>query len=200
MISVYNIKPKFQQLLKPVLDAMYRAGFTANGITWLAIFLSAGTGLFCWIFPVKTALLLLPLALLFRMVLNALDGMMARTYKMQSRRGEVLNELGDIISDIFIFAPIGMLFQIDLMPLVVFLLLSIINEFAGILGKAVAGERRYEGPMGKSDRALVIGLFSLITFFTPALLPYSNYLFAGIVLLLIISTGVRIRKMLKDNV
>jgi CDP-diacylglycerol--glycerol-3-phosphate 3-phosphatidyltransferase len=139
---------------------------------------------------------MLPLALLLRMALNALDGMMARTYNMQSKAGEVLNEIGDVISDLFIFAPIGILFKIDPIILIVFLLLSAVNEFAGILGKAVSGERRYEGPMGKSDRALVIGLVALISFFSEALLPYTNYIFGVILVLLIISTAVRIRKTL----
>jgi len=197
MISVYQIKPKFQQLLKPLLDAMYRAGFTANGITWMAIILSVGTGIFCWCYPGKTALLIMPLALLIRMALNALDGMMARLYNMQSTAGEVLNELGDVVSDVFIFAPTGVLFGVNPILLIAFLLLSMVNEYAGILGKAVSGERRYEGPMGKSDRALVVGVFSLIACFTDALLPYSNYLFGAVLFLLCLSTGVRIRNMLK---
>ena len=196
MISVYKIKPKFQQLLKPILDAMYRMGFTANSITWMAIALSIFTGIFCWFYPGKTAMLILPMALLLRMALNALDGMMARTYNMQSKAGEVLNEIGDVISDLCIFAPIGILFKLDPIILVVFLLLSAVNEFAGILGKAVSGERRYEGPMGKSDRALVIGLIALISFFSEVLLPYTNYIFGVVLALLIISTAVRIRKTL----
>jgi CDP-diacylglycerol--glycerol-3-phosphate 3-phosphatidyltransferase len=197
MISVYKIKPAFQQLLKPVLHFLYKIGFTANGITWLAILLSIGTGLFCWFYPNHFALLILPLALLLRMALNALDGMMARTYNMQSKKGEILNELGDLISDFIMFAPLLMLFKLNIFLLIGFLFLSMVNEYTGILGKAVSGERRYEGPMGKSDRALIVGLFSLITFFTDALLPYSNYLFIVILVLLIISTGVRIAKTLK---
>ncbi len=199
MISVYNIKPKFQQLLKPVLQAMYRAGFTANGITWMAVLLSLFTGVYCWFFPGKAAFVILPIALLLRMALNALDGMMARTYHMQSKSGEVLNELGDVVSDMFMFAPVGELFHVDSRLFVSFLLLSAVNEFAGILGKAVSGERRYEGPMGKSDRALVIGLVALISFFSPILLPYTNYIFGVILLLLLISTATRIRKTLSKT-
>ena len=199
MISVYNIKPKFQQLLKPVLQAMYRAGFTANGITWMAVLLSLFTGVYCWFFPGKAAFVILPIALLLRMALNALDGMMARTYHMQSKSGEVLNELGDVVSDMFMFAPVGELFHVDSRLFVSFLLLSAVNEFAGILGKAVSGERRYEGPMGKSDRALVIGLVALISFFSPILLPFTNYIFAVILLLLLISTATRIRKTLSKT-
>ncbi|MBA2612261.1 MAG: CDP-alcohol phosphatidyltransferase family protein [Bacteroidetes bacterium] len=198
MISFYQIKPKFQQLLKPVLSGLYKLGISANMITWAAILLSVGTGILTWMHPYGKVFLILPLALLVRMALNALDGMMARTYNMQSKAGEVLNELGDVISDLFIFIPLGKLFSLNIYVCLLFLFLSVINEYAGILGKAVSGARRYEGPMGKSDRAFVVGLISLILLFTKALLPYLDIVFMAINLLLVISTSVRIYKTLKQ--
>src|SRR5690606_19623268 len=105
--------------------------------------------------------LALPVGLLLRMALNALDGMMARTYYQQSKAGEVLNEIGDIVSDIFIFFPL-LIFEGQIVYLIViFICLSIINEFAGLIGKVVSGERRYDGPMGKSDRAFIMGLYGI---------------------------------------
>ena len=64
-------------------------------------------GFSLWFHPdYRWGLLLVPIGLLIRMALNALDGMMARTYNMQSKLGEVLNEIGDVISDLFIFIPL----------------------------------------------------------------------------------------------
>ncbi len=194
MISIYKIKPKFQQLLMPVLKMLHKIGVTANMITWFAILLSTGTGVLIYFYPGKFALVLLPISLLLRMALNALDGMMARTYNMQSKKGEVLNELGDVVSDFIMFYPIGVLFNLNDLILLAFLFLSLINEYAGILGKAVSGERRYEGPMGKSDRAFVVGLFSLLTYFIPSLNSFSDYIFYVVVILLITSTLIRINK------
>lgn len=199
MISVYQIKPKFQQLLKPVLTALYKIGITANAITWSAIILSLLTGIILWMHPYGKSFLILPFSLLLRMALNALDGMMARTYNMQSKSGEVLNELGDVISDLFIFIPLLKLFSLNVYVLLLFLFLSVINEYSGILGKAITGVRRYEGPMGKSDRAFVVGLLSLILFFSKFLLAYLDVLFLIFSLLLVISTGVRIFKTLKPQ-
>jgi CDP-diacylglycerol--glycerol-3-phosphate 3-phosphatidyltransferase len=45
------------------------------------------------------------------------------------------------------------------MGLIVFL--ATLAEFAGALGPLIGASRRYEGPMGKSDRALVFGAFAL---------------------------------------
>lgn len=194
MISIYKIKPKFQSLLMPVLDGLYKLGVTANMITWAAILLSVGTGVFTYFFPYQLALLILPISLFLRMALNALDGMMARIHNMQSKKGEVLNELGDVVSDFIMFYPIGVLFNLNDLILLAFLFLALINEYAGILGKAVSGERRYDGPMGKSDRALLVGLFSLVLYFFPSMISFGEIVFYIVAFLLTISTLVRINK------
>jgi len=197
MISIYNIKPKFQQLLQPVLRVLHKAGFTANQITTASLILSLIIGILFW-FAADYPLffLVLPIGLFLRMALNALDGMMARTYHQQSKKGEVLNELGDVVSDLFIFFPLIRFEHAALYWVVAFIYLSIVNEFAGILGKAVSGERRYEGPMGKSDRAFVMGIYGLLCFFQVGFQPYSSYIFLFLIVLLLISTITRIKKML----
>jgi CDP-diacylglycerol--glycerol-3-phosphate 3-phosphatidyltransferase len=43
------------------------------------------------------------------------------------------------------------------------------------MGKVIGGERRYDGPMGKSDRALVFGLLCLLVLFFPVVLNYVFY-------------------------
>lgn len=196
MISIYNIKPKFQQLLRPVLAKLYKMGVTANGITWSAIVLSFTVGgLFYWK-PSGFMLIVLPVSLLVRMALNALDGMMAREYKMQSKKGELLNELGDILADIAMFLPLVLLQGLHPLVLFGFVILGVVNEFTGVLAKAINGERRYDGPMGKSDRALLVGVTLLLLYFFPEIKAALNYVFGAGSLLLVISTAVRIKKTL----
>jgi CDP-diacylglycerol--glycerol-3-phosphate 3-phosphatidyltransferase len=137
---------------------------------------------------------LLPLFLLFRMALNALDGMMARQFQLQSKKGAVLNEIGDVLSDLALYYPLVKLFEImDHEWIWCFLLLSVINEFAGLLGQALGGERRYDGPMGKSDRALVIGLLCILSWFGLSLQNYFSWIFLSIFILLLISTYKRLK-------
>lgn len=198
MISIYNIKPKFQELLKPVLVLLHQLGITANQITISSILLSLIIGIGFWFADKNVAFfLILPFGLLLRMALNALDGMMARTYNQQSKKGEVLNEIGDIISDLFVFFPLLKFEQEIFYLIVTFICLSIINEFAGVLGKVVSNERRYEGPMGKSDRALILGIYGILSYFLINFNKFSIYIFSVIILLLILSTMIRIKKSLK---
>ncbi len=200
MISIYKLKPKFQQLLTPILLSLHKLKITANQITISSIVLSAIIAIFFWNADFNKWLFLsLPIGLLFRMALNALDGMMARKFNQTSKLGEVLNEVGDIFSDVMIFFPL-LKFQTESIYLVVFfIVLSVINEFAGLLGKVVGINRRYDGPVGKSDRALLLGVYGLISFLGVQLNSYSKYIFGVILSLLLLSTFIRLKKALNES-
>ena len=195
MISVYKLKPRFQQLLHPLSVWLHQKKVTANQITLVAIAFSLGIGILFWKASTTPLFFLaLPIGLLVRMILNALDGMMAREFGQTSRLGEVLNELGDVVSDVFIFFPLLKYHPESLYLIVIFIVLSVLNEFAGIMGKVLGGERRYEGPMGKSDRALLIGVYGLIAYLGISIHPYSQIIFAVVIVLLLLSTFVRLKK------
>lgn len=199
MISVYQLKPKFQQLLNPVLLFLHRQKVTANQITIASIILSLIIGLLFWnADSYHWFFLSLPVGLLLRMALNALDGMMARKFNQMSKLGEVLNEVGDIISDVIIFIPLLKFQPGSLYLIVVFIVLSVINEFAGLLGKAIGKDRRYDGPMGKSDRALLLGIYGIVAFIGVNISGYSNYIFGAVILFLLLSTFTRLKKALND--
>jgi CDP-diacylglycerol--glycerol-3-phosphate 3-phosphatidyltransferase len=195
MISVYNIKPKFQQLIKPVMEFMHRKKFTPNHVTLLALFGSILTGGYVYLNDGWGYLVVVPVYLFIRMALNAIDGMMARAYNQQSPLGEVLNELGDVLADLAIFYPLLLKFGMDKHPhvLVFFIALMIINEFVGILSKAMGGTRRYDGPMGKSDRALFFGLLCFVIFCFPMVFPGIYYLIILVILAMLVSTVLRIK-------
>jgi len=91
MPSVYDLKSRFQQLLKPVVSALHRKGVTANQVTISALILSLCIGLAFWHADAYPLLfLVLPIGLLLRMALNAIDGMIARQYDQQTKLGRFL--------------------------------------------------------------------------------------------------------------
>lgn len=197
MISIYNLKPKFQALLKPVLAFLHSKGVTANQITLASVVWSFIIAVFFWFADSNSYFFLaLPIGLFVRMALNALDGMMARIYNQQSKLGEILNELGDVISDCVLFLPLLKYEPNSLYLIAIFICLSIINEFAGVLAKVISGERRYDGPMGKSDRAFMIGLYGLLSFFGFNQFSFSPYIFLCLILLVSLSTFIRLKKSL----
>lgn len=162
MHSVYAFKPRFQSLLRPLSRWLARSGVTANQVTVLAMLLSAamGAAIAAWAGQ-RWPLLILPGVLLIRMALNALDGMLAREHNMQSRLGAVLNELGDVLSDGALYLPLALVPGMPAAMIAVLVLLAVIGEMAGVIGVQIGGRRRYDGPLGKSDRALALSLLSL---------------------------------------
>ncbi len=197
MPSIYDLKPAFQQLLRPILHMLIQAKVTPNQITLVALFLSLAGGLMLLFFrPTPWALIVMPILLFVRMALNALDGMLARECQLASQSGEILNELGDVISDAFLYAPLVLYLPPTLANwafLFMFLFLAQLSEFCGILAKCVTGVRRYEGPMGKSDRAFLIGLFCIALYFWPPVIYYSAWIFGIASVLLAWSAYNRIR-------
>lgn len=167
MPSVYDLKPKFQNLLRPLVRLLAGIGVTANMITCTALLGSIAYGV--WIYqpfadhgPNPYPYLLLGLFLFIRMALNAIDGMLAREHGQQSLLGAYLNELGDVISDAALYLPFLDLLEPGL-GWVLMIGLCCLTEFVGILGKTIGGSRRYDGPFGKSDRAVFFGALGLFT-------------------------------------
>jgi CDP-diacylglycerol--glycerol-3-phosphate 3-phosphatidyltransferase len=163
MPSVYDLKPAFQNLLRPPCRWLARIGVTPNQITLAALFLSLATGaLLAWRAAHPGWFLLLPPVLLLRMALNALDGMLAREHRMQSRLGAILNELGDVLADAALYLPFALLPGVWPGLAVGVVVLAVISEMAGVVAVQIGASRRYDGPMGKSDRALALGAAGLL--------------------------------------
>jgi CDP-diacylglycerol---glycerol-3-phosphate 3-phosphatidyltransferase len=85
MPSIYQLKPAFQNLLRPFVQLLYKSGITANQVTLLAMLISTCLGYFLYqhylAHPISGLLLLFPLWMLIRMAFNAIDGMLAREFK-----------------------------------------------------------------------------------------------------------------------
>ena len=132
-------------------------------MTVAAAVLSLATGALVAVYPnSRGVLLLVPAVLFVRMALNAIDGMLAREHAMKSRRGAVLNELGDVIADAGLYLPLALVPGVPAALLTVVVVLGVISEMAGVVAVQIGAERRYDGPLGKSDRAFAFGLIAFL--------------------------------------
>ena len=162
-MSVYDLKPAFQNLLRPLCKSLAKAGVTANQVTIAAAVVSILAGLVFAFFPgSKWAAFLIPLTLFVRMALNAIDGMLAREHSMESKLGSILNELGDVISDAALYLPFALVPGISPALIVTAVVLALLTEMAGVVAVQIGATRRYDGPMGKSDRAAAFGALALL--------------------------------------
>ncbi len=120
-----------------------------------------GGALALW--PERTALWFgLPLFLLLRMALNAIDGMLATATGNKTPLGALLNELCDQVSDAALYLPFALAAGVIPALVVGVVLAALLAEFSGVLAQTIGAPRGFEGPMGKSDRAFAFGLIALL--------------------------------------
>jgi CDP-diacylglycerol--glycerol-3-phosphate 3-phosphatidyltransferase len=188
MISTYQLKSRFQALLRPLAGRLHRAGITANQVTVAACVISLALGFTAIALPDHNYLfLLISLWCLLRMAANALDGMLAREFGQASPLGAMLNELGDVISDISLYLPFAFVAGSKPWLVVIVIGLAACSELAGWLGSVTRNERGNHGPMGKSDRALVFGVIALLIGGGVAVESFINLLWLVTALLLLIT-------------
>jgi len=180
-MSLYQLKTQFQNQLRPISNTLVEQNITANQVTVSAVLLSIGTA---YVIAKPAAeqqrlWLLLPSSLFVRMALNAIDGMMAREHGQASRLGAVLNEVGDMVADTALLASLAPhilthhINDKEQQTLIVnlptnistsqhhitaLIALSVGTELLGVTSNAMLGVRANQGPLGKSDRAFLLGM------------------------------------------
>ncbi len=201
MASIYDFKARFQALLRPLVRALAGAGVTANQVTIAAVLLSGATGAWLtWSQGARAALFGVPIVLFVRMALNAVDGMLAREHQQKSRLGAVLNELGDVVADAMLYLPFASLVGLPAGLVVLVVVLAIISEMTGVVAIQIGASRRYDGPMGKSDRAFVFGALALALALGAPRVPWTDWLFMAVAVLLVITIWNRARRALAEGV
>ncbi|MEC8124207.1 MAG: CDP-alcohol phosphatidyltransferase family protein [Pseudomonadota bacterium] len=171
MPSIYQLKPAFQNLLRPLVQWLFKRGVTANQVTLFTMFISLALSIFLYLYylnhPVNWWLLLFPLWMLIRMAFNAIDGMLAREFNQQSNLGAFYNELSDVIADTALYVCLIAFAFIHAKLLLLVAFLAILSEYTGVMAPLIGQQRRYDGPMGKSDRAFWFSLIAVVIVFFP---------------------------------
>lgn len=186
MATLYDIKPWFQSLLRPKVDELAAHGLTANEVTLATLGMSLAVGALLWLFPNSSiVLLLLVVALGLRMALNAVDGMLAREHGQKSALGALLNEIADLASDAALYMPLALVDGVPAALAIIAASLGLVVEGAGLAAVQIGAPRGYQGPMGKSDRALAFGLLAFLL-----ALGLAGTLLSSLILLVIIALAV----------
>ncbi len=201
MPTIYDLKPSFQRLLHPVCDWLARHGITPNQLTVGTAVMSLAQGLWLTLAPgARLPLLVLPLVLFVRMGLNAIDGMLAKDNGLQTRLGALLNELGDVVSDIVLYLPFALIPGVNPVLVLLMVIVGIITEMAGVVTVQIGASRRYDGPLGKSDRAF---LFGCIAFMLGVGIKPGIWIDVVLTVGLLLSSSTiynRVRRGLKENI
>ena len=198
-MTIYQLKEAFQNLLRPIVKQLFKQKITANQVTIAASLSSIAVGLVIWFFhDVNQVFLIIPFFMIFRMGLNAIDGMLAKEHDMKSDLGLILNEMGDVISDTALYIPFIKIEVFNPALIIMITILAIFTEMIGVIATQIGASRRYDGPMGKSDRAFFFGLVALLYGLEANITEFGNWALIAVTILLIVTVFNRAYQALKE--
>ena len=176
-MGIYTTKSKWQRALQPIVDFCVARHIHPNVFTYSALILSLIAALAFYLANLNKNWLWIVLpCVLIRLLLNLMDGQVARALNLADDWGEVKNEFGDRIADALIFGAIGLSGYIETGLALVALTLILLVSYLGILGKALGGQRVYGGLFGKGDRMISLAVFTLYPAWTGKLASYNYFL------------------------
>jgi CDP-diacylglycerol---glycerol-3-phosphate 3-phosphatidyltransferase len=197
-VDLYRSKSAIAHGLEPVLDRLGRLGVSPDALTLAAIPVGCVAGALLLLSPsVPAVLLLIPVLAGVRLVLNLLDGALARRTDRMHPRGELYNELGDRLADIAFLAPVAFLPGAHQATVLLGVVGAIFASFVGLVPRAAGGERIYRGILSKPGRMILLAGFAVAAFVIgpEAWGPFGPLLLAGTVLTALERIVVGIRRL-----
>src|SRR5690242_13480660 len=142
-----------------------RLGISADVISYASIGFAVLAAICFWrVRDYSFLLLIAPLFCFLRLWCNMLDGMVALAAGQASRRGEIINDLPDRISDVLIF--VGAAHSGWMHPFFGYwaAIMSLGTAYVGMLGQAVGVQREFSGWMSKPWRMVVLALGAWLSY------------------------------------
>ena len=143
-----------------------RNGIHPDAISYLSIVASAGAAICFWKSgEIRWLLIIAPLFSYLRLWFNMLDGMVAVAAGKASRRGEILNDLPDRVSDVIIF--VGVAHSGLMNPIFGYwaAIAAVLTAYVGLFGQALGVQRQFGGIMSKPWRMVALHIGAWLALF-----------------------------------
>jgi CDP-diacylglycerol--glycerol-3-phosphate 3-phosphatidyltransferase len=158
-MNLYRLKPASLRLVEPLIEFCVRRRIRADTLTLLAVPVAViGAAAIVVSSLVPGLLLLVPLATAVRLVLNLLDGAVARRTAASHPRGELYNEVGDRVADVLLLGAPALLPGVDGRAVLLGVLLAVLASYVGITVHAAGGPRLYTGILAKPGRMVLLSV------------------------------------------
>ena len=157
-MALEKLRSAWEDILTPLLDSL--SGVKPSTVTWVAlpIGLLGGLAVLTAEYSSFGANMLFGggILIIFAMILDGLDGPLARKYGNVTRWGDYLDHTFDRILDAFwILCIAGSVFVGDLTLGLFAALLTLLGSYMGTQAQAVAGSRNYRG-FSRADRTILM--------------------------------------------
>jgi CDP-diacylglycerol--glycerol-3-phosphate 3-phosphatidyltransferase len=178
----YRMKPAWQRLLRPVVTWLVARHVSPDALTGAAIPVAAAVGA-CFAFSdgASWLLLLVPALAALRLILNLLDGQVARLGGTARPMGEVGNELADRLGDVLAIGGLAFVAGVGPVPAACAVVAALLASYAGIAARAAGAPRQYGGVMSKPARMIVLACAAPLAWLTsrPEVLLAAAWLIAA---------------------
>jgi CDP-diacylglycerol--glycerol-3-phosphate 3-phosphatidyltransferase len=163
--GLYRTKPAAQRLVGPLVDACVAHGVSADALTLAAVPVAALGGLCLALSEKVPALLLMvPVLAAVRLVLNLIDGQVARETGTTHPWGEVLNELGDRVADVLFIGGLAFVAAVGPLLALCAVIAALLASYAGVVARATGAPRGYGGVMSKPGRMITLAVAAPLAF------------------------------------
>jgi CDP-diacylglycerol--glycerol-3-phosphate 3-phosphatidyltransferase len=161
-VNWYASKRAIVARLDGVVERLAAAGVAPDTVTLAALPVAIVGGVCIAISPaVPVALILVPVAAGVRLLLNLIDGALARTTGRGHPRGEVLNEVGDRLADLALIAPVAFVPGAHRETVLLGLCGAVLASFIGLASRAAGGPRLLGGILSKPGRMALLAVFAI---------------------------------------
>lgn len=154
----------FRSTAHALVKVAVRAGIHADVFSYASIVCAAIAGALFWQSARHPKFLVLGVAFaLLRLWLNMFDGMVAVVSGKASKRGEIVNDLPDRVSDVLIFVGIAHSGWCHILPAYWVVIMALLVAYVGLTGQAVGVQREFSGIMSKPWRIVLMSIAAVAT-------------------------------------
>lgn len=141
-----------------------RAGIHPDVFSYASIVAAGAAGILFWQSARHPKYLILGVAFaLLRLWLNMFDGMVALAAGKASKKGEIINDLPDRVSDVVIFIGMAHSQWCHRLPGYWVAIMALLVAYVGLFGQAVGVQREFSGIMSKPWRIVVLSIGAVAT-------------------------------------
>ncbi|MFE0137544.1 CDP-alcohol phosphatidyltransferase family protein [Streptomyces sp. NPDC059037] len=154
MNGLYALKPWYADRLSGVRAALVRREVSPDTLTAAGVVCAAGAAAALAWLPFGVSAPLVAALLAARLAFANLDGALARDTARTTRRGALLNELGDRAADLIVlagFLPLAPLWLVATAGLA-----ATLPSWVSLAGATAGAPRLNGGPVGKTERCALV--------------------------------------------
>ena len=161
-VNWYASKRAIVARLDGVVERLAAAGVSPDTVTLAALPVAIAGGACALLSPVVPwVLVIVPLAAGLRLLLNLIDGALARATRRSHPRGELLNEVGDRLADVALLAPVAFVPGAHRETVLLGVGVAILASFVGLTSRAAGGPRLQGGILSKPGRMALLAVVAI---------------------------------------